>query len=253
MQLDVVLPAGGLISGEFAERAGTSVKAFIKFNGESILSRTVYCLKQAGVQGRYVIVGPEEVASDESAGKVDAVVVQTATGPENILAGLEKLREMGSGGRIVIANTDLPLLSPESVKHFVEACPDNIDICAPALTKQMFEAKYPGLRAAFVPLSDGDWTMGCLFLVNANAIAANRAHIARVFEARKSQMQMAGMLGWRFVLKFLTHRLALKDIERRCCRILGCSAAAIITDDADLAFDLDELKDYEYALRQFGQ
>ena len=252
MRLDVVLPAGGRISGEFARRAETAVKALIKFGGKSVLERTIERLHEAGVEGRYVVIGPEEVGADPACERVDAVLPETPTGPGNILAGLEYLEGIGCRGRALIANTDLPFISPESVGRFVAACPTDVDICAPVMKRDSFEQRYPGLRAEYVPLRDGDWTMGCLFVVNPEAVSQNRAHMERVFEARKSQFQMARLLGLGFVLRFLLHRLALPDIERQCCRILGCSAKAIVTFDADMAFDLDELRDYEYALSRYA-
>ncbi len=248
MEIDVVLPAGGRISGEFAQRAGTSVKALIKFDGSSVLERTIRCLREAGIEGRYVVIGPEEVNSDPVCERVDAVLPETPTGPGNILAGLEYLNQMGCTDRAIIANTDLPFLSPISLQRFVSACSRDVDICAPAMTRETFEAQYPGLRAEFVPLRDGRWTMGCVFVVNPEAISRNRIHIDRVFEARKSQSRMARLLGFGFVLRFLMHRLSMPDIERQCSGILGCSAQAIITSDADLAFDLDDMSDYDYAL-----
>ncbi len=252
MTLDVVLPAGGRISESFAEAAGTTVKALIKFDGKTVLERVVERLREAGVDGRMVVVGPEELISDAIGKLVDAIIPEVGTGPDNILAGLQYLQETGQTGKAIIANTDLPFMSAQSIRSFLAACPDDLDVCAPVIDKEDFEAHYPGLRAEFVPLKDGLWTMGCLFMVSPAAISENRQHIDKVFEARKSQLRMASLLGLGFVLRLLLHKLAIGDIERRCSAMLGCRVGAVITSDADLAFDLDTQAEYEYACRYFS-
>jgi len=251
MALDVVLPAGGRISGSFAELAGTDVKALIKLGGKSVVERTVQCLREAGVDGRMVLVGPQEVAADAAGKLVDAVVPEVGSGPDNIMAGLQYLQDTGTTGKTLIANTDLPFLTPESVRRFLEACPEDLDLCAPVISKEDFERHYPGMRTAFVPLKDGLYTMGCLFLVSPTAISDNRQHIDMVFEARKSQFRMASLLGFGFVMRFLLHRLSIPDIEHRCTSMLGCSVGAVLTSDANLAFDLDTQAECEYACQHF--
>src|SRR5207244_12927664 len=91
----------------------------------------------------------------------------------------------------------------------------------------VFDERFPGTTSEFVRLRDGEWTMGCAFLVNPAAAVAHRIHIERVFDARKSQLAMARLLGPLFIARFVTRRLEIAHIEARCSQILGCAGAAV--------------------------
>ena len=55
---DVILPAGGRITGDFAKMAGTEVKALISLDGQTILKRTIEALQATKRVGRLVVIGP---------------------------------------------------------------------------------------------------------------------------------------------------------------------------------------------------
>lgn len=249
MQIDVVLPAGGRISGEFADRAAVSVKALIEINGVTILQHTIETLRTCGRIGKIVVVGPDEVNATLADGLADKILPETSSGPENILKGLDWIeRDGGAGRRSLILTTDLPFLTTGAIESFLDACPDQLDICAPVNTKQEFLERFPGSNNEYVRLGDGEWTMGCAFLVNPGSIIANHSRIDQVFQARKSQIGMAKLLGMAFVFRYLTGGLTIAQIEKRCQDILGCSAAAIRGASVELAFDLDKIEEYHYAL-----
>ena len=46
--IDVILPAGGRISGEFAAETGVGVKALIEIGGRTVLQRTIDALRATG-------------------------------------------------------------------------------------------------------------------------------------------------------------------------------------------------------------
>lgn len=251
MQIDVVLPAGGRITGEFADQAGVSVKALIKINGKTVLQHTIEALRACDRIGKIAVVGPEEVNAGLPGGLADIVLPEAPSGPQNILNGLNWI--VGNGGdsaanRSLILTTDLPFLTQRSIEGFLDACPDHMDICAPVNTKQEFTARFPELRDDYVRLRDGEWTLGCAFLVNPNSVIANLSHIERAFSARKSKMGMARLLGMVFIIRYLTRRLSVAQIEKRCQDILGCSTGAVLGAPVELAYDLDELEQYNYAL-----
>ncbi len=248
--IDAILPAGGRISGEFAEETGVSVKALIEIGGRTVLERTIDALRATGRVGRAVVIGPSEIAEHACAGCADAVLSEGGdSGPANIIKGIKWLRDTdgASSDKVLIVTTDLPFVTPESIRAFIDSCPAGIDLCAPLVTKEQFDARFPGTQGFFVPLADGRWTIGCGFLVNPTAIEANRDHIERVFAQRKSQVGMARLLGLPFIVKFLARRLTVSDIERRCCDMLGCSGKGVAGSPPELAFDLDHLADYRYA------
>jgi len=251
MKVDVILPAGGRISGAFAAEAGTEIKALLPLGGETVLERTLAALRATGRVGRIVLIGPAEVIEHPAARDADAALLEGESGPANVLRGLEWLREADGGRhaeRALIVTTDLAALTPEAITNFLDACPADADICLPLIRRAEIQARFPGLSLDYVRLRDGEWTMGCAFLVNPDAVARNHHLIVRVFAARKSQLAMARLLGPLFIVRFLMRRLTVREIEQRCLQILGCTGSAVRACAPALAFDLDDLVDYRYAI-----
>jgi GTP:adenosylcobinamide-phosphate guanylyltransferase len=253
--IDVILPAGGRISGEFAAEAGAEVKALIEVGGRTVLQRTLDALRATGQVRRAIVIGPHEIADHACAKSADAVLPEGGdSGPANILRGIEWLSDTDGSraGRVLIVTTDLPFLTPEAISTFIDSCPPDIDLCLPLVSKKAFEKRFPGSDNQYVKLADGSWTLGCGFLVNPEAIESNRDQIERVFAARKSQIGMARLLGLGFIIRFLTGRLSVSHIEKRCTHMLGCSGKAIPGSCPELAFDLDNIGEYRYAAQHRG-
>ena len=256
--VDVILPAGGRIAGEFAAEAGAEIKALITLNGQSVLERLVRALRDTGRVRRIVIIGPESLAEHPVAGQVEGVVPEGDSGPENFFRGLDWLaahepepeRPVRQERRVLLMATDLPFVTAEAICAFLDACPPDGDICLPIIRREAFQARFPGSVNQYTVLRDGAWTMGCAFLVNPSALRQNRIHIERVFAARKSQPAMARLLGLEFIARFLFGRLDVAHIERRCAQILGCRGRAVHGCPPELAFDIDLPGEYRYAAQQ---
>ena len=253
MSIDAILPAAGRIKDDFAAEVGTELKALIEIGGRTVLERTIDTLRATGRVGRIVVIGPEEVAAHPGSRSADAVLPEGGdSGPDNIIAGLEWLRETNGGrdaDRVLVVTTDLPFLTPECIAGYLDSCPEGVGICAPLVDSETFEARFPESQTMYVKLRDGRWTMGCAFLVDPAAVFANRDLIERCFQARKSQFAMAQLLGIGFILRFFAGQLAVADVEERCRGILGCSACAIRDSAPELAFDIDQVEDYRYAVQ----
>jgi MFS family permease/GTP:adenosylcobinamide-phosphate guanylyltransferase len=252
-KVDVVLPAGGRIAGDFAAEAGAELKALIPLGGRTVLERMLAALRATGRVGRIVIVGPSEVASHPAARAADAVLPEGGTtGPANILRGLEWLRDASGGQqaeRVLIVTTDLPFLTPEAITSFLDACPSELEACVPVIRRDEFEARFPGSSGFYVRLRDGQWAVGCTFLVNPATIIRNRSHLEGAFAARKSPVTMARLLGPLFIIRFLARRLTVGQVEQRCLEILGCTGRGMRGCAPELAFDIDRPEDYRYAAK----
>jgi molybdopterin-guanine dinucleotide biosynthesis protein A len=248
--IDAVLPAGGRISGAFAEEAGAEIKALIRLDGNTLLEQVIGALRETDRVRRIVVVGPGELK--EAAAEADRLEPEGDGGIENLLRGLEWLRQANGGiypDRVLISATDLPFLTSEAVSQFMDACPDQADVCIPAFLRAEVEARFPGSPAEYVRLGQEEWGTGSVFLFNPTVLAANREHIEDAFAARKNPFDMLKLLGPAFITKFLTRRLTVEDIEQRVRKIFGCSGAAIRGCSPELAFDIDVPEEYRYALK----
>jgi hypothetical protein len=242
VRVDVVLPAGGRLSGEFAAEAGSEVKALLTVGGQTLLERALRALRDTGRVDRAVVVGPDAVREHPAAGLADVVLPEGASAPENVLRGIDWLAGDGAhapSARVLVMTTDLPLAHRDAVLAFLERCPPDADLCVPIVRAEHFQGSFPTCPNTYVPLRDGEWTLGGIFLASPAALAANRAHLERVFQARKSRLRMATLLGPVFLARYLSRRLTVPDIELRCRQILRCSGAAVPLETAELAFDID--------------
>jgi len=184
------------------------------------------------------------------------VLPETSSGIGNILRGLEWVRGANEGAcsePVLILTTDLPFLTADAITGFLDACPPEMELCAPVLSRQEFEARFTRSDSRYVSLRDGDWTIGCAFLIRPQAVFKNRVMIERVFAARRSQLGMARLLGPLFVLRFLTRRLSVNQVETKCLQLLGCAGVGIRGCAPELAFDIDYVSDYRYAATQWRQ
>ena len=144
---DAILPAGGKIPEPFAGRAGTDVKALIKFGEETILHRTVRVLRDTGVIGRIVVIGGDKVRADASS-VADSVLEEANSGPENILKGLKYLLALPDPpSKVFVITTDLPFLTAELLKTYIALCPANKDISVPLVSKAEWVEAYPNSSA----------------------------------------------------------------------------------------------------------
>jgi molybdopterin-guanine dinucleotide biosynthesis protein A len=242
--MDAVVTAGGRISGEFAERTGVTIKALLEVGGRPVIRTVVDALRGTSGVERIFVVGPEEQISAAVAGYVDEIIPESPDGATNFLMGLERC----SGSRAVFAASDLPFLSAATLESFLKECPPEADFCYPVLHKDKFQAAYPQMTATFAPLRGGSYTGGCAFLLNPQALLANREMIDRVFASRKSVIKLASILGWTFCIRLLTRTADMETCAKRGSQLIGCDCRVADNCPPELTYDLDDLSDYEYAM-----
>jgi hypothetical protein len=225
---------------------GTTVKALAPVAGEPIVRRVARALQHARGIGRVCVVGPEEVR--------DAVEGLCTWEPErdsalaNFQAGLEHLRP-AHDARVLLCGTDVVALDAHSLEDFLHRAPEAGDIWMPVVHRESFDARFPEGKWVYVPLADGHFTAGSQFLVRPRAVLKNLPLIESLFDRRKSQVAMVGKLGLPFLLKLLTRRLRVHELEARASVLTGCRCRAVMDCRPELAFDIDNLAEWEYAHR----
>jgi hypothetical protein len=255
MKVDAILPAGGRVCGDFALEVGAEIKALIRFGSRTLLERTLEVLRGTRRIGRIAVIGPGGVEAHSSGGLADVVLPENgASGPANIFQGLEWLRQARGRypERVLILTTDLPFVTPEAIVGFLDRCPRDLDACLPLIRRGDLEARFPGLGKRYARLRDGDWTLGCAFLIDPAAVVSSRPMIERMFAARKSLIRMAWLLGPLFIIRLLTRRLTVAHIERRGLQIFGCTGTAVLGCAPELALDIDRREDYRYAREHYA-
>ena len=239
--LDAVITAGGRLSPSDAAAFGTDVKALVRVGDRTILESVVGALRATPEIARIVVVGPP--AARGTVQGIDEWIDEFPTGEENLMAALAAARTE----RIVMSASDLPFVTPLSYASLVRLVDASIDIGYPIFQREEFLQAYPGGRASFARLADGEWTGGSAFVLNRSPLLRNTDALKRAFGARKSLYALASLLGPVLLAKFMLRQLQVKDVEARASRVLGASVKAIVGADPALAMDCDDFSDLTYA------
>lgn len=246
---DVVIPAGGEIDEGFSRVVGVKSKALIKLNDKTVLRHTIEALRACSQIGRIVVVGSAEVIQHEDAQLADARLPETGSSPANIWAGAQYLQTQDfPPDRILIVTCDQPYLKPATFDRFFELCDHSIDFNVPLIVREDYEEAFPGAKATFVRLLDGEWTTGGIFLITIRGLKIAMDHMEKVFKARKSKLGMARLLGVKFVWDYLNKKLTVPDVEQKVMDLLRVRGRAVPGSPPELAFDIDYVEDYHYVL-----
>ena len=252
-KFDVVIPAGGLIDGEFAEDAGTTVRALAPVGNSRrpVLRVVVDALRQCDRVDKIVCVGPDAI-QDKVKG-VDRWLPEPIPsgipqGPANILKGLQRVNP---DRLALVCTSDLPFLTAEAVSDFINRLDLDADVVGGIVSAKAYEARFVNAPASeYVGLADvGPTTIGCLFAVRPSIIMGKMDLVANAFNARKSLWCMVRLLGPRLLWEFATKRMSLTSITARLERLLGCSVKVLRDVHPEAAFDIDTIEDYRYSCK----
>lgn len=244
MRVDAVVLGGG-----DAGALGASVpyKGALPVAGRSMVEWVVDALRVSACVRYVAVVVPSATGIGPWADRVEKIVIHDDGPVANLLAGVDSF---GYEHRILALAADLPLVSAESIDGFMEACGDlRHDFYYPVIERTEAEAAYEGVRRTYMRLREGTYTGGNLVVLNPHALRANRVLAERAFEARKSPVGLARILGVRFVLRLVTRRLTIRAMEEKVGRLIGGSAKAVPTTLVDLAMDVDKPSDLEIVER----
>lgn len=237
---DAVILAGGSRDGEIEKKFGVLNRALLVIRGKFMIEYVIEALRNVSSIQRIVVVGPVPVLQARVGSLVDAVVEAGNDPFESTIKGLEALK---AEEKVLVATSDLPLLRAEAVRDFFARCAEVVaDFYYPVVRREVYEAKIGGGKRTFVCLKEGCFTGGNLLLLDPKVVEAKKHWIARVVASRKNPVAIARLLGLRIIVKLLTRRLTIRDVEDRVEHILGVRGRAIITPYAEIGFDVDTVE-----------
>jgi GTP:adenosylcobinamide-phosphate guanylyltransferase len=238
--VNAVITAGGLVGGDFARTIGTDVKALAPLGGTTLLDLAIDAARGAGAQ-RIAVVGGDAVRA-HCRGRVERTIDAASDGGENALRALASWET----GPLLYMTSDLPFVRASAVREFVDRSAP-FSLTMPLADADAYEARFPHAPEHIVELGGERVANGNVFFIAPAALAPLRHWAVRFFEARKSKLAMARMLGPALLLRFLLRKLTIGAIEGKAARGLGVSVAAIRGADPDICYDIDTLEEYTYA------
>lgn len=235
-----VITAGGIVEGSFAEAIGTPVKALAPFGTRTLLDVAIDACSRAGIEGIAVVGG--DAVKAHLVGRDVRVIDATADGATNVLHALDAWPEE----RFVYLTSDLPFANGPGLADFIRRS-EPFALTMALTAAEAYDAHFPGAPPHGVALRGERVVNGCAFVLDPTAIAPARALATRFFDARKSLFALARLLGPALCIRFVTKRLGVDEIERYAERVLGIAARAVRGADPGLGYDIDTLREYEYA------
>jgi len=243
-KIDGIVLAGG--SPGKGESLGVPTEALLPVGGRPMVTWVLKALRESGFIERLVLVGPPELSGLAREEGV-AWVLAGASAVESALNGY---RALEGSQWILLSTADLPLLTPEAIRDFLERCfKVEADLYYPIITRQSIEEKFKGARRTYVRLKEGTFTGGNLALMRADALTPCALKGEKLVKLRKSPLGLARQIGLLFILKFILGRLTLAEAERSFSRLLGVKGTAIITPYPEIGMDVDKPEDWELVCR----
>jgi hypothetical protein len=237
-----VVLAGRRNDGRLAvDPAAAAWEALIDVAGRPMAARVLDALGAARSVGGGALVGPAALVPYLPAGfeRVEPVGDTLA----NLAAGLGRRPDAAS--HVLVATSDIPLVSAAMVDAFVAACGAmDQDVYFPVVRREVAEARFPGVRRTYVRLRDGAYTAGNLFVVRAEvlppAASTGGGLLDKLVRWRKAPWRMALGLGPGLVWAVASGRWDLARVEREASRRLGVRGRAVVVDDPEVGVDVDK-------------
>jgi GTP:adenosylcobinamide-phosphate guanylyltransferase len=242
-QLDVVILAGGKPGEPLAVAHNVPVKALIPINRHVMSWYVLNALRSSSMVNRIVYVGP---SIPELEDLYDIHLPARGEMLENLEAGLGALP---ASRRVLVATADIPLLTPQAVQDVISR-DSGIGVVYPVISQAACERAFPGGRRTYAKLRTGKYTGGNLFLLEPALIGAFMPKLKEVIKNRKNPLAIAGMIGIDTLLKFPFGMLTISELEQKISKILGVPASALITEFAEVGFDVDKPEDLELTLQK---
>jgi molybdopterin-guanine dinucleotide biosynthesis protein A len=240
-----VVLAGGPIDAVAREQPGAPNKAFVEIGGITLVGRVMSALRSAPAIGRIVAVAPLSARDHAGLTLADELRPDGVRITESLRSGLAGLP---ANDDVLVAASDLPVLTAEAVQDFVERARRlNADVVYGCVEKNVHLARYPDVPHTWARLRDGTFCGGGLVSIKPRALPLLERFIERLGAARKHPFRLASLFGLDVLARFAIGQLAIADAEARAARILGAPARALVSPFAETAVNVDRVSDIALA------
>lgn len=247
--MDAIVTAGGILEPDNPLRGLTGVekKALIPLGGRAMISWILDALRGSGLVDHMAVVGlkPNELDYEDN----QLYFVDPKGGlVDNIYAALDKLQDINpSVKKILLLSSDIPLVTPEIIRGFVEECGSQEgDIYYAVVEEKTMEARFPGSNRTFVPFKGGRYSGGDAFLTDVAAANGNADLARSLTSSRKNYLQQARAIGFSFIIRFLLRMMTVHEAATRASERINLNKGqVVVTRFAELGMDLDKPHQYE--------
>ncbi len=233
-EVDAAVLAGG--HREVGLPPGLPNKAFLPVAGKPMVQRVLEALRATREVRRLVLVAPLD-AGGPLRDLCDGLVPDRGDLLANVEAALQALPD---AAWVLACAGDLPLLSAAAVANFLAGCrAREADVYYGVVRQEDLQGRFPGARKTFVRVREGAFTGSSLVLLRPEVLDRVRPLLLQAVEARKNPARLASLFGAGYVVRYLTGRLSVADVERRVVELTGLRGAVVVCPDPEVALDVD--------------
>ena len=144
-------------------------------------------------------------------------------------------------------SSDIPLITAEVIDKYIQACLQDgkADLYYPIIPKESNLEKFPEAKRTYFQLAEGVFTGGNMVIVKPEIFTGTEALLEKVFAWRKKPWKLSRLLGVKFIMRFVAGNLSIVEIEEKVAKITGYRGHFMVTEDAEIGFDVDKPSDLE--------
>jgi GTP:adenosylcobinamide-phosphate guanylyltransferase len=223
-------------------------KALLDLAGKPMIQWVLDALSGAETVQRVVIVG---LSADDAARLACAKPCGQVPGQgsiiDNLVAGARWSGAQGElPAHVLAVSSDIPMITPEMVDWSVRAAQEtDHEAYYSIIPHELMERRFPGSRRTFFRLKEGRFTAGDMNLIRRAVLSDYHPAWPRIFEARKSLLKQAALVGWDAFLLIALGRMSIAWGERRVRERLGLNGRILVCPYAEIGMDVDKPYQYE--------
>lgn len=223
-----------------AAYAGVSHKGLIALAGETLLTRVLRALDQAGATRIGVSTSDLAVVSAIE-GLQKITPLPAAGGPSQSVHDAASLM----GTPLLVTTVDHALLQPEWISEFLAKAPAEADIAILLAPEAAVRAAAPQTQRTYLKFRDGRFS-GCNLFLLRNETALNAVAFWQTVEAlRKQPWRIAAMIGPVMLVRYALGLMTLDETLERLGRAAGVRAVAVRSSYGLAAVDVDKPSDLD--------
>jgi GTP:adenosylcobinamide-phosphate guanylyltransferase len=243
--MNAVVLAGGGPDAVSATAPGLPNKAFVEIGGIALVARVIAALRSAPGIERIIAVAPPAAHDRPALAGADERRPDGTRMVESLESGLAGAP---ADNLVLIAASDLPILSAAAIAEFLEqANARDLDVAYAIVAQRDHRAVFPGVPHTWAKMVEGRFCGGGLVALKPRVLPALRAVLDDLGAARKSPLRLAAIFGWDIFPRFALGSLTVAAAERRATAILRAPAGAIRCSHAEIAVNVDRISDVALA------
>ena len=256
IKTDAIVTAGGTLrpDSELLKATGIEKKALIPIAGKPMIGWVIDALRGSGQVNHIIVVGlnPEDLNYNDD---MLHFIESTGNLVDNVFAGVHYLQEINPDTRkILVVSSDIPLITPEIVRGFIEECaPHDKDSYYSVVKKEVMEARFPNSNRTFVPFKDGRFSGGDAFFFDVSAVRGNIKLAKALTGTRKNYFKQAQMIGFSFIIRVLLRMMTVTEAGARAGERGNLDGGVVITKYAEIGMDVDKFHQFEMVKAELEQ